>query len=106
MEARIKQSYLFFLTHTLEKSNSFIQIFSDDENGGLTPKIQWKLLKWFTNPSFLDGGCILYPEEKKEIMWYIDSVNLLNQRYDLIDRCRRKNKFRLFWEKIKELITK
>ena len=35
-------------------------------------------------------------EEKMQIILYPDPGNLLNQRYDLIARCRYKNKFRLF----------
>ena len=37
-------------------------------------------------------------EEKIQIMLYIDPVNLLNQRCDIIARCRHRNKFRQFWK--------
>ena len=51
----------------------------------LTPEIQWKILKRSNTPSCFDGRCNLYLEEKIQIMLYFDPVDLLNQRYDLID---------------------
>ena len=72
---------------------------------GLTPKIQWKILKRSTTPSCFDGRCNLCHKEKIQIMLYFDPSNLLNQRCDLIARFRHKNKFRLF-PKISELINK
>ena len=35
-------------------------------------------------------------KEKIQFILYIYPVNILNQRYDLIARCRHRNKFRLF----------
>ena len=49
-----------------------------------------KILKRCTTPSCFDGRCNLCLEEKIQIMSYI--VNLLNQRWDLIARCRHRNK--------------
>ena len=72
---------------------------------GLTPKIQWKILKTSITSSCFDGRCYLCLEEKIQIMLYFDPVNLLTQRCDLIARCRHKNKFRLF-SKISVLINK
>ena len=66
------------------------------KNRSLTPKIQWKTLKRSTTPRCFDGRCNLSREEKIQIMLYFHPVNLLNQRWDLIARCRHENKFRLF----------
>ena len=66
------------------------------KNRGLTPKIQWKILKRSTTESCFAGRRNLCLEEKRQIMSYSDPGNLLNQRYDLVARCRHKNKFRLF----------
>ena len=63
---------------------------------GLTPEIQWRILKRSTTPSCFDGRCNLCREEKIQIILYFDPGDLLNQRYDLIARCRHKNKFILF----------
>ena len=65
------------------------------KNMGLTPKIQWRVLKRSTTPSCFDGRCNLCQEEKIQIMLYIDLGNLLNQRCDLIARCWHKNRLRL-----------
>ena len=63
---------------------------------GLTPKVQWKILKRSTTPSSFDSRCNFCLEKKIKIMLYFDPGNLLNQRCDLIARCRHKNKFKLF----------
>ena len=46
-----------------------------------------------TTPSYFDGRYNLCLEEKIQIMLYSDPGNLLNQKCDLIARCRHKNKF-------------
>ena len=56
------------------------------KNRGLTPKIQWKILKRSTTRSWFDGRCNLCLEEKIQIMLYIDPFNLWNQKYDFIAR--------------------
>ena len=66
------------------------------KNIGLTPKIQWRILKRSTTSSCFDSRCNLCLEEKIQIMLYFDPGNLLIQRCDLIARCKYKNKFRLF----------
>ena len=40
--------------------------------------------------------CNLCLEEKIQIILYFDPGNLLNQRWDLIAKCRHKNEFRQF----------
>ena len=72
------------------------QTFMKLKNKGLTPEIQWNILKRSTTLSCFDNRCTLCLEEKIQIMLYPDPGNLLNQRCDLIARCRHKNKFRLF----------
>ena len=70
------------------------------KNMGLSPEIQCSILKRST-PSCFDGRCNLCLEEKIQIILYFDLGNLLNQRCDLMARCRHKNRFRLF-SKIRE----
>ena len=52
------------------------------KNKGLTPEIQWGVLKRSNTPSCFDGRCNLCLEEKIQIMLYPDPGNLLNQRCD------------------------
>ena len=49
------------------------------KNKGLTPKIQWKILKRSTTPTCFNDRCNLCLEKKRYIMSYFDPVNLLNQ---------------------------
>ena len=67
---------------------------------GLTPEIQWRILKRSTTPTCFGGRCKLYLEEKIQIILLFDPGNLLNQRCDLIAICRHNNKFRLFFKKV------
>ena len=65
------------------------------KNNDLTPEIQWSILKRSNTPICFDGRCNLCLEEKIQIMLYPDPSNLLNQRWDLIARCRHRNKSKL-----------
>ena len=64
------------------------------KNKGLTPEIQWSILKKSNTPKYFDR-CNLYLEEKIQIMLYPHPEKLSNQRWDLIARCRHRNKFEL-----------
>ena len=48
------------------------------KNKGLTPEIQWSILKRYNTPSCFDDRCNLCLEEKIQIMLYPDPGNLLN----------------------------
>ena len=65
------------------------------KNKGLTPEIQWSVLKRSNTPSCFDGRCNLCLEEKIQIILYPNPGNVLNQRCDLIARCRHRNRFKL-----------
>ena len=65
------------------------------KNKGLTPEIQWSTLKRSNTLNGFDSRCNFCLEEKIQIMLYPDPNNLLNQRCDLIARCRLRNKFKL-----------
>ena len=66
---------------------------------GITPEIQWRILKRSTTPSYFYDRCNLCLEEKIQIMLYFDLGNLLNLGCYLIAKCSHKNKFRLFIKK-------
>ena len=65
------------------------------KNKGLTPEIQWSVLKKSNTPKSFDGRCSLCLEEKIQIMKYPVPEKLLNKRCELIARCRHKVKFKL-----------
>ena len=84
-----------FSHESLRNQTALSKHFWKLKNRSLTSKIQWKILKRSTTSCF-DGRCNLCLEEKIQIKWNFNPVNPLNQRCDLIARCRHKNKFRLF----------
>ena len=49
------------------------------KNKGLTPEIQWSILKKSNTPKCFDSRCNLCLEEKIQIMIYPDPEKLLNQ---------------------------
>ena len=65
------------------------------KNKGLTPEIQWSILKRSNTTNCFDSRCNLCREEKIQIVLNPDSDKLSNQRCDLMARCRNRNKFKL-----------
>ena len=62
---------------------------------GLTPDIQWSILKRSSTPKSFDSRCNLCPEEKIHILLFSEPKKLLNKRNELIARCRHRAKFKL-----------
>ena len=82
-------NHKFSLTH--EKPNSHLKNptalskhFWNLKNKGLTPEIQWSILKKSNTPKYFDSRCNLCLEEKIQIIIYPDPEKLLNQRCELI----------------------
>ena len=65
------------------------------ENKGLTPDIQWSILKKSNTPKSFDNRCNLCLEEKIHILLFPEPKRLLNKRDELIARCRHRAKFKL-----------
>ena len=78
------------LKHQTAQSKHFWSL----KNKGLTPEIQWSILKKSNTPKCFDNRCNLCLEEKIQIMIYPDPEKLLNKRCELIARCRHRNKFK------------
>ena len=79
-----------YLKHQKALSKQFWSL----KNKGLTPEIQWSILKKSNTPKCFDGRCNLCLE-KTQIMTYSEPEKLLNKRRELIARCRHRNKFKL-----------
>ena len=65
------------------------------KNKGLTPDIQWSILKRSCTPKSFDSRCNLCLEEKIHILLFPEPKILLNKRNELIARCRHRAKFKL-----------
>ena len=65
------------------------------KNKGLTPEIQWSILKRSNTPKCFDCRCSQCLEEKMYILLYPEPEKLLNKRSELIARCRHRAKFKL-----------
>ena len=65
------------------------------KNKGLTPDIQWSILKRSNTPKSFDSRYNLCLEEKMHILLFPEPSKLLNKRSELIARCRHRAKFKL-----------
>ena len=65
------------------------------KNKGLTPEIEWSILRKSNTPNSFNGRSNLCLEEKIYILNYKWPDKLLNKRSELIARCRHKTKFKL-----------
>ena len=65
------------------------------KNKGLTPDIQWFILKRSNTPKSFDSRCNLCLEEKIHILLFPEPKKLLNKRSELIAWCRLRAKFKL-----------
>ena len=65
------------------------------KNKGLTPDIQWSILKRSNTIKSFDSRCNLCLEEKIHILLVPEPKKLLNKRSELIARCRHRAKFKL-----------
>ena len=86
--------FSFFHEH-LKHQTALSKHFWSLKNKGLTPEIQWSILKKSNTPKCFDSRCNLCLEEKIQIMIYPDPEKLLNKKCELIARCRHRNKFKL-----------
>ena len=80
-----------YLKHHTALSKQFWRL----KNKGLTPEIEWSILKNSNTPNSFDGRCNLFLEEKIHILIHKWPDKLLNQRNDLIATCRHNTKFKL-----------
>ena len=84
-------NYKFSFSHEhLKNQTTLSKHFWSLKNKGLTPEIQWSVLKKSNIPKCFDSRCNLYLEEKIQMMIYPDPEKLLNQRCELIARCRQE----------------
>ena len=80
-----------YLQHQTALSKQFWSL----KNIGLTPEIQWSILKKSNTPKSFDGRCKLCFEEKIHKMNYSEPETLSNKRCESIARCRHETKFKL-----------
>ena len=65
-------TFILSLINTWKIKQPCPNIFGNWKNKGLTPEIQWSVLKRSNTPSCFDGRCDLCLEEKIQILLYPD----------------------------------
>ena len=89
-------NHKFSFSHEdLKNQTALSKHFWSLKNKGLTPEIQWSILKKSNTPKCFDRRCNLCLQEKIQIVIYPDPEKLLDQRCELIARCRNRNKLNL-----------
>ena len=94
-KSRYSNHKFSFLHEHLKNQTALSKHFWSLKNKGLTPEIQWFVFKKSNTPKYFDSRCNLCLEEKIQIMIYAGHENSLNQRCELIARCRHRNRFKL-----------
>ena len=73
-------NHIFSFSHEhLKNQTALCKQFWSLKNKGLTPEIQWTILKKLNTPKCFDNRCNLCLEEKIQIMIYPDLEKLLDQ---------------------------
>ena len=89
-------NHKFFFSHEHQKNQTALsKHYWGLKNKGLTPNIQWSILKRSNTPKSFDSKCNLCLEEKIHILLFPEPKKLLNKRSELIARCRHRAKFKL-----------
>ena len=84
-----------FTNPTRRNQTALSKWFWNLRDRGLTPYIKWKLIRRSSTPVNFKSRCNLCLIEKICIIKYKHTSKLLNQRNELIFKCRHKNKFKL-----------
>ena len=80
MEGEICKPQIYLLPRTPKTPYGTIEAILVFENKGLTPVIEWSILKKSNTPNSFDGRCNLCLEEKIQIMMYKLPEKLLKKR--------------------------
>ena len=92
---RFFNHYFTFSHEHLKNHTALSKHFWFLKNKGLTPEIEWSILRKSNTPISFNGRRNLCLEEKIYILKYKYPDKLLNKRSELIARCRHKTKFKL-----------
>ena len=88
-------NHKFSFSHeNLKNQTALSKHFWGLKNKGLTPDIQWSILKRSNTPKSFNSRCNLCLEEKMHIFLFPEPKKL-NKRSELIARCRQRAKFEL-----------
>ena len=64
---------------------------------GLTSQIKWKIVRQSSTANSFNGRCNLCIDEKISVINFKNRRLLLNERNELVFKCRHKSKFKLSW---------
>ena len=85
-------NHIFSFSHEhLKHQTALSKHFWSLQDKGLTPEIQWSILKKSNTPKCFDSRCNLCLEEKIQIMIYPYPEKFLDKRSELIAGCKHRN---------------
>ena len=65
---------------------------------GLSPQIKWQIIRHPSTANIFNGRCNLCIDEKEGIINFKNRRLLLNERNELVFKCRHRRKFKLSWQ--------
>ena len=81
----------------LETKPLYLNIFGtlEPKGSGANPQIKWKIIRQSSTATSFNGRCNLCIDEKISKINFKDRRQLLNERNELVSKCRHKIKFKL-----------
>ena len=91
-----------FFNPRLRNQTALSKYFWNVKDQGRTPQVKWKIVKQSSTAKSFNRRCNLCIDEKISIINFWDRRLLLNERNELVFKCRHKGKFKLTWLKATE----
>ena len=86
-----------FSNPQLKNQTALSKYFWNLKDLGLTSQIKWKIIRQSSTANNFNGRCNLCIGEKISIINFRDCRLLLNERNELVFKCRYKGKFKSSW---------
>ena len=88
---------LSFSNPKLRYQTALSKYFWGLKDQGLSPQIKWKIIGHSSTTNSFNGRCNLCLDEKISIINFKNRKLLLNERNELVFKCRHRGKFKLSW---------
>ena len=92
---RYSQHKLSFTHPKYKQSTTLSKFIWDSKTAGVTPEVSWSISKTVPAYNNITKRCLLCLTEKLSIISFENQTDLLNNRSELLSKCRHQNKFLL-----------
>ena len=97
LEAKMYNHKHSFTNLKLRYQTALSKYFGGLKDRGLSPQIKWKIIRHSSTANSFNGRCNLCFDEKVGIINFKNWKLLLNEKNELVFKCRHRGKFKLSW---------